>query len=103
MAFAGRLDAASIGSLWRPAMRAAERARGQPLAFDLGAVSFSDVAGASFLAAVEAAHGEAAQPIGAQERVMALLLRARAAARRARAARPPRAPPHTRSSDWRSA
>ena len=64
MAFAGRLDAASIGSLWRPAMRAAERARGQPLAFELGAVSFSDVAGASFLAAVEAAHGEAAQPIG---------------------------------------
>ena len=79
MAFAGRLDAASIGALWRPAMRAAERARGQPLAFDLGAVSFSDVGGASFLAAVEAAHGEAAQPIGAQERVMALLLRARAA------------------------
>ena len=79
MAFAGRLDAASIGSLWRPAMRAAERARGQPLAFELGAVSFSDVAGASFLAAVEAAHGEAAQPIGAQERVMALLLRARSA------------------------
>ena len=79
MAFAGRLDAASIGSLWRPAMRAAERARGQPLAFELGAVSFSDVAGASFLAAVEAAHGEAAQPIAAQERVMALLLRARAA------------------------
>jgi phospholipid/cholesterol/gamma-HCH transport system permease protein len=80
MAFTGRLDAASIGSLWRPAMRAAERARGQPLAFDLGAVSFSDVAGASFLAAVETAHGEAAQPIGAQERVMALLLRARVAA-----------------------
>ena len=51
MAFAGRLDAASIGSLWRPAMRAAERARGKPLAFELGAVSFSDVAGASFLAA----------------------------------------------------
>src|SRR4051812_7947627 len=79
MAFAGRLDAASIGSLWRPAMRAAERARGQPLAFELGAVSFSDVAGASFLAAVEAAHSEAAQPIAAQERVMALLVRARAA------------------------
>ena len=49
LAFAGRLDAASIGSLWRPAMRAA-RARARPaLAFDLGAVSFSDVAGATFL------------------------------------------------------
>ena len=49
------------------------------LVFDLGAVSFSDVGGATFLAAVEAAHGDAAQLIGAQERVQALLLRARAA------------------------
>jgi len=79
MVFAGRLDVASIGALWRPAMHAAESARGQKLAFDLGAVSFSDVGGASFLAAVEAAHGDAAQLIGAQERVRALLLRARAA------------------------
>jgi phospholipid/cholesterol/gamma-HCH transport system permease protein len=79
MVFAGRLDAASIGELWRPAMRAAERARGQPLAFDLRAVSFSDVGGASFLAAVEAAHGDPAQLIQADERVRALLLRARTA------------------------
>ena len=61
MVFAGRLDVASIGALWRPAMQAAEHARGQKLAFDLGAVSFSDVGGASFLAAVEAAHGDAAR------------------------------------------
>ena len=80
MAFAGRLDAASIAPLWRSAMRAAEHAREQPLAFDLGGVAFSDVAGASFLAAVEAAHGNAAQLIGAQQGVQALLLRARAAA-----------------------
>ena len=58
MAFAGRLDAASIGALWRTAIRAAEHAHGQTLVFDLGAVSFSDVGGASFLAAVEAAHGD---------------------------------------------
>jgi phospholipid/cholesterol/gamma-HCH transport system permease protein len=77
MAFAGRLDAASIGALWRPAMWAAEHAHGQTLVFDLGAVSFSDVGGASFLAAVEAAHGDAAQLIGTQESLMALLLRAR--------------------------
>ena len=77
MAFAGRLDAASIGVLWRPAMRVAERAHDQTLVFDLGAVSFSDVGGASFLAAVEAAHGDAAQLIGTQESLMALLLRAR--------------------------
>jgi phospholipid/cholesterol/gamma-HCH transport system permease protein len=79
MAFVGRLEAASIGTLWRPAIRAAEHAHGQTLVFDLGAVSFSDVGGASFLAAVEAAHGDAAQLIGAQERVTALLVRARAA------------------------
>jgi phospholipid/cholesterol/gamma-HCH transport system permease protein len=61
-------------------MRAAGRARGHPLSFDLSAVSFSDVAGAGFLAAVEAAHGDAAQLIGAPEHVPALLVRARAAA-----------------------
>jgi phospholipid/cholesterol/gamma-HCH transport system permease protein len=81
LAFAGRLDAASIGSLWRPAMRTAERERGHPLAFDLSAVSFSDVGGATFLIAIETAHGGQAQLIGAQENMEALLLRARAAAR----------------------
>jgi phospholipid/cholesterol/gamma-HCH transport system permease protein len=81
MAFSGRLEAASIGALWRRAIRAAEHAHGQPLVFDLGAVSSSDVGGASFLAAVEAAHGDVAQLVGAQERVTALLLRARAATR----------------------
>ena len=80
MAFVGRLDAASIATLWRPAMLAAEHARERLLAFDLGGVAFSDVAGASFLAAIEAAHGHTAQLIGAQEGVEALLLRARAAA-----------------------
>lgn len=79
MAFAGRLDAASIGVLWRPAMRAAERGHDRALVFDLDAVSFSDVAGASFLAAIEAAHGDAAQLIGTPESVMALLLLARKA------------------------
>ncbi len=81
MAFAGRLDAASIGALWRSAIRAAEHAHGQTLVFDLSAVSFSDVGGASFLAAIEAAHGDPAELVGARERVTALLLRARAATR----------------------
>jgi phospholipid/cholesterol/gamma-HCH transport system permease protein len=79
--FAGRLDAASIGRLWRPAMRAAAGARGRALAFDLSAVSFSDVGGATFLVAVEAEHGAAAQLIGAQETMAALVMRARAATR----------------------
>jgi phospholipid/cholesterol/gamma-HCH transport system permease protein len=81
MAFAGRLDATSVAPLWRPAMQAAERARGQPLAFDLAQVSFSDVGGASFLYAIEAAHGGAAQLIGAHESVLALLARVRTTAR----------------------
>jgi phospholipid/cholesterol/gamma-HCH transport system permease protein len=77
LGFAGRLDAASIGRLWRPAIRAAGQARGQTLAIDVGAVSFSDVAGATFLAALEAAHGDQAELIGAQDRLSALLQRAR--------------------------
>ena len=90
----------------RPAVAAGDArgtssARGQPLAFDLGAVSFCDVGGASFLAAVEAAHGEAAQLIGAQERVLALLHRARAA-RRPRAGSRGR-PPATRARHHRAA
>lgn len=77
LVLAGRLDAEGAGALWRQAMRAAAHAPGRTLAFDLGAVSFCDVGGATFLAALEAAHGEAAELIGADERVVALLRRAR--------------------------
>jgi phospholipid/cholesterol/gamma-HCH transport system permease protein len=77
MAFAGRLDAGSIGAIWRRAMHAAERARGRTLVFDLRGVSFSDVGGASFLASVEAAYGGDAQLVGAQDHVSDLLARAR--------------------------
>ena len=79
MAFAGRLEADTIGTLWRQGMHAAHRARGRALVFDLTGVSFCDVGGATFLAAVEAAHGEAADVTGADERVVALLDRTRAA------------------------
>jgi len=79
MVFSDRLEADTIGALWRSAIRAAEHARGQTLVFDLSKVSFCDVGGATFLAAVEAAHGEAAELVGADERLMALLDRARAA------------------------
>ena len=79
LVFAGRLESASIGALWRAAVRAAQHARGQPLSFDLSAVTFSDVGGATFLAAVEAAHGDEARLIGAPERVAALFRRARTA------------------------
>jgi phospholipid/cholesterol/gamma-HCH transport system permease protein len=81
LAFVGRLDTKSIGGLWRPAIRAAEQARGRRLVLDLSEVSFCDVGGASFLAAIETAHGEAAETVGSDQRAMALLRRARAAGR----------------------
>jgi phospholipid/cholesterol/gamma-HCH transport system permease protein len=62
-------------------MRAAEQARGSKLVLDLTEVSFCDVGGASFLAAIETAHGEAAEFVGSDQRAMALLRRARAAGR----------------------
>ena len=77
LVFAGRLDGAELGPLWRPAMRAAQQARGRGLVFDLGGVSFCDVSGAAFLAETEATHGGAAELVGAQERVAELLQRAR--------------------------
>ena len=83
MAFAGRLEADTIGTLWRQGMHAAHRAHGRALVFDLTGVSFCDVGGATFLAAVEAAHGEAADVTGADERVVALLDRTRAASQAA--------------------
>ena len=79
LAFAGRLEADTIGALWRQGIHAAQRAHGKALVFDLTNVSFCDVGGAAFLTAVEAAHGEAAELAGADERVAALLGRTRAA------------------------
>ena len=61
LAFAGRLDAAAIGPLWRRAMRSGEQARGRQLVFDLSRVTFCDVGGATFLAAIEAAHRRPAE------------------------------------------
>jgi phospholipid/cholesterol/gamma-HCH transport system permease protein len=80
LAFAGKLEADAIGALWRPAIKAGEQARGRKLAFDLRNVTFCDVGGASLLAAVESAHGAPAEAIGIEDRAMALLRRARAAA-----------------------
>jgi phospholipid/cholesterol/gamma-HCH transport system permease protein len=57
LVFSGRLDAAGAGKLWRPAMRAATRARGQGLRLDLAALEACDMSGAALLLAVERAHG----------------------------------------------
>lgn len=93
LVFSGRLDAATIGPLWRRSVRVAQQARGRRLVFDLGGVSFCDVSGAAFLAETEAAHGEAAELARAQAQVAGLLQRARAA--RARAPQPEAGPPPT--------
>jgi phospholipid/cholesterol/gamma-HCH transport system permease protein len=79
LAFAGKLEADAIGSLWRRAIKVAEQARGKKLAIDLRNVTFCDVGGAAFLAAIETAHGAPAEDIGIEERVMELLRRARMA------------------------
>lgn len=89
LAFAGRLDAASLGHVWRHAMHAARHAHGTPLVLDLREVAYCDVAGASFLAAIEAAHGQDVQYAGAQDRVVALLELARAVPGPHKTAAPP--------------
>ena len=93
LVFVGRLEAQSIGPLWRRAIHSAEGARGQELIFDLNGVTFCDVAGATFLAAIESAHGAAAQVHGMDAPVRELLARARAANQSVRALRTP--PPPT--------
>jgi len=80
LSFTGRLDAECVAQLWRQTIRAAAQARGHKLVFDLTAVSFCDVGGASLLVEAEAAHGGGpAELIGAQDRVTALLRRSRTA------------------------
>jgi phospholipid/cholesterol/gamma-HCH transport system permease protein len=59
--------------------------------FELSDVTFCDVAGATFLAAIEAAHGAPAEAIGAEPQVLALLARTRTAGRHKQAV--PAAPP----------
>jgi phospholipid/cholesterol/gamma-HCH transport system permease protein len=94
LAFAGTLDARHIAGIWTRALREATRARGAPLVLDLGAVRQCDTAGAAFLTTIERAHGGDATVAGADERVTALLARARAAAPRPAPPQPP-APPTT--------
>lgn len=81
LAFAGRLEAHAIGAMWRPAIHAAQHARGYSLSFDLRNVTFCDVGGASLLAAVETAYGAPVEAVGLAERARGLLERARAAGR----------------------
>ena len=77
LALSGRLDAEGAGAVWAAATRAARRARGRTLAFDLGGISFCDLDGATLLAAAERAHDGPARLAGASPRIEALLTRAR--------------------------
>ena len=74
--FAGRLDAAGSGRLWRPTLAAATEPA-PALVFDLSAVELCDTAGAALLLAAEAAHGAPATVEGQSEQVRALLDRVR--------------------------
>lgn len=79
LVFIGRLNAASAGTLWPVALRAAARAHAQPLRFDLAAVTDCDMTGATLLLAAERAHGAPVPLDGATPRIAALLGRARPA------------------------
>jgi phospholipid/cholesterol/gamma-HCH transport system permease protein len=90
IAFAGSLDAAGAGGIWRATMRAARQAAGRPLVLDLAAVTHCDTAGAALVLAAEAAHGSAIDLRGASEPQRALLALVRQAHRPvARSAAPP--------------
>jgi phospholipid/cholesterol/gamma-HCH transport system permease protein len=81
LAFAGRLDAPGVGAVWQAAHRAVRDGGGKSLILDLAAVTVCDMAGATLLASVEAAQGGGHATLrGGDQRVGALLSRARAAA-----------------------
>ncbi|MBS0561589.1 MAG: ABC transporter permease [Proteobacteria bacterium] len=100
LTFAGRLDAAGAGDVWDAAHEAARQGAGTGLAIDLAGVSFIDLAGATLLASVQAAHvaagggaaGDGSGPDlrGADSRARALFARACQAGGYAR---PPKRPP----------
>lgn len=80
LVFSGRLDAADAAPLWRAALAAARKARGQKLILDLSSVTGFDMAGAALVVAMEAAHGGGAAEIrGADDRASSLIGHARTA------------------------
>jgi len=91
LTFAGRLDAAGAARVWDAAHAAARQNAAIGIAFDLTSVSFLDLAGATLLASVQAAHGAATADLrGASDRTRALFARACEAGGYAR---PPKRPP----------
>ena len=89
LAFSGRLDAEGAGAVWRETMHAAAHARLHELLVDLHEVETCDMAGATLLLALEAAHGGVAKFVGETASIDALLARAR----KSHQPRPPPATP----------
>ncbi|MBX5453252.1 MAG: ABC transporter permease [Acidobacteriia bacterium] len=77
LVFSGRLDAVGVGKIWLPTVAAAERAHERKLELDLSAVEVCDTAGATLLAAAEAAYGKAAEVLGASSETWEFLKRVR--------------------------
>ena len=78
LTFDGLLNRASAARLWAPSIRAANAARGRPLALDLTGVTGVDTAGAVLVATAMQRHGDASL-IGASRDVAELVGQVRAA------------------------
>jgi phospholipid/cholesterol/gamma-HCH transport system permease protein len=76
--FSGRLDAVGVGKIWLPTLAAAELARERKLELDLSTIEVCDTAGATLLAAAEAAYGKTAEVLGASPETWEFLERVRA-------------------------
>ena len=83
----GPLDGAGAARLWSGVLRAADAARGRPLALDVAEATGVDTAGAALLSAALARHGNASLR-GATPAVAALVDQVAAAPRVAPAAKP---------------
>lgn len=74
----GRLDVHALGGVWTGALDAARGTASRDLVVDISGVTACDMAGAALLAAVEHGHGGKVTLQGSNERIDALLARARA-------------------------
>ncbi len=79
LVFAGRRNADGVARLWTPTLAAASRARDRKLLFDLSAVTVCDTAGATLLVVAEQVHGAPAALMGANQALLGLIDRVRAA------------------------
>ena len=79
LVFDGKLDLASVGDIWEPALTAARHVAGDGVTLDVSGVPGCDTAGATLLAEAADAGGEASTVRGANAEITALLARVRRA------------------------